>query len=155
MTEISREQIESILSTRKSEPIVTENRWEAPKEVAQDPTAGFPQAAAWENPHLKRLDTCKSGRPKAVVAEELRKEQAKLNELHVLVTLHREKRMKSEARFENWKIQWQANHRGEPLDLEDYPHKVVELDRELVQKHHRQHYIVNALENELEGTEER
>lgn len=108
-----------------------------------------------ENPRLKKMDLCKSGRPKSLVAQELNRERAKLDDMHVRVTDHVQKRDKSAMRFEMWKQRWKVDRPGEPIDETEYPYKVVPIDWELVNEHNRQHYVIAALEDELEGKDDK
>lgn len=104
---------------------------------------------------LSKFELCKSGRPKKLVAQELERERAYLNDLHIRVTVDRERRIKSDARINSWKDRWKTERPNEPIDMEEYPYKVYNTDQELVEQHHRQHYVVAALEDELEGIEEK
>lgn len=107
------------------------------------------------NPRLAKMDQCKSGRPKAVVAQELANERATLEKLHLLVNEHCRKREKSVNRVENWKQQQRATNPGISIDMEDCPFEVIPADVDLVEVHRRQHYVIAALEDELEGREEK
>jgi hypothetical protein len=111
-------------------------------------------------PKLNKFELCKSGRPKKVVQAELARERARLDDLHVRVTEHGQKRQVSEVRFEKWVERWKADQRAaglptEPVEAEEYPYKLVTLDEALVEEHQRQHYVIAALEDELEGKEEK
>lgn len=106
-------------------------------------------------PKLNKFELCKSGRPKKLVAQELDKEREVLEDLHSKVTFDRERRIKSDIRLDAWKARWKLERPGEPVDMEEYPYKVYTSDQELVERHHRQHYVIAALEDELEGYEEK
>ena len=112
-------------------------------------------------PKLNKFEICaKSGRPKKVVQQELVRERAKLDDLHVQVTVHGQKRMASEARFEAWAERWKRDQKAAglpdgPVEMEEYPYKLIELDEDLVERHRIQHYVIAALEDELEGKEEK
>jgi hypothetical protein len=113
-----------------------------------------------EQPKLGKFEICKSGRPKKVVMAELLRERSKLDDLHIRVTEHSRKRQASETRFDVWKERWKNDQRAaglptEPVDEEEYPYKRIELDVQLVEEHARQHYVIAALEDELEGREEK
>jgi len=111
-------------------------------------------------PKLNKFELCKTGRPKKVVMAELAKERAKLDDLASHVNAHLDKRRVSELRFEKWVERWKNDQRAaglptEPVDQEEYPYKRLELDMQLVEEHQRQHYVIAALEDELEGREEK
>jgi hypothetical protein len=109
---------------------------------------------------LNKFELCKSGRPKKVVMSELASERAKLDDLATHVNAHLDKRRMSELRFEKWVERWKNDQRAaglptDPVDEEEYPYRRVEIDMALIENHQRQHYVIAALEDELEGREEK
>lgn len=107
-----------------------------------------------DNPRLKNLEICKSGRSKPIVRKELAEAMAKLEEMHLVVNNERVKFLKSEERLDRWKSAWKSNHPGEPLDMEECPHKVFVMNADLVEDYRIMHYVIKALQDELEGKEE-
>lgn len=107
-----------------------------------------------DNPRLKNIENCKSGRPKSVVRKELAEATVRLNELHLLTSDQMKRFLKAEERIDRWKANWKVNNPSEPLDMEDCPHKVVELDMVMIEDHRILHYVIKALQDELEGKEE-
>ena|SRR5271165_3120243 len=111
-------------------------------------------------PKLHKFELCKSGRLKKVVQQDLVRERAKLDDLTSHVNAHLDKRKVSEMRFEKWVERWKNDQRAaglptDPVDQEEYPYKRIELDMPLIEEHQRQHYVIAALEDELEGREEK
>ena len=111
-------------------------------------------------PKLNKFELCKSGRPKKLVQQELVRERSKLDDLADHTNAHLDKRRVSEMRFEKWLERWKSDQRAaglptEPVDVEEYPYKRIELDMPLIEEHQRQHYVIAALEDELEGKEEK
>jgi hypothetical protein len=107
-----------------------------------------------DNPRMKRMEQCKSGRPKSVVIQELNQERDKLNEMHTKINEQRERFLESEAEYDQWAAEWKARKRNRPVDPSEYPFKRHVMDADLVRTHQYQHYVIKALEDELEGREE-
>ena len=92
-------------------------------------------------------------RPAAIILRELDAARATLRELRTACEADDSRRRQREAAIEKSQLRWARDHAGEPWDPNAYtpPMIPLQMDAELHKRHHRQHYVIQALEAELES----
>jgi hypothetical protein len=110
-------------------------------------------AAEAQVPQKWAFDTCKSGRSRRAVIEERGREYAKLIAIWNAVVAEREKRAKRDARIEKAKVRWLQDHPGEPFDPEEFVEDLtpIPIDMKLHEDFQVQHFVLEALDDELKG----